>query len=183
MGSQRGRTARCGLLKPSARLGVFQAWDVTEYALPTSNSEPSGITVGPDGALWFTESGMSKIGRITTAGDITEYPRPSTGGAGGITAGPDGALWFTEYLGDKIGRITTAGYITEYPVPTAFAWPAGIAAGPDGALWFAESNKSKIGRITTAGDITEYAVPQRYRPRWNHGGAGRRTVVYSRQRL
>src|ERR1022692_376814 len=69
------------------------------------------------------------------------------------------------------------------PVPTAFAWPAGIAAGPDGALWFAEFNKSKIGRITTAGDITEYAVPQRYRPRWNHGGAGRRTVVYSRQRL
>jgi streptogramin lyase len=33
-----------------------------------------GITTGPDGALWFTEQNASKIGRITTAGVITEFP-------------------------------------------------------------------------------------------------------------
>src|ERR1039457_940406 len=67
---------------------------------------------GRDGALWFTEFNSNQIGRITTAGYVTEYPIPTAGSWPiGIVAGPDGALWFTEQLGDKIGRITTAGYI------------------------------------------------------------------------
>ena len=32
-----------------------------------------GIVTGPDGALWFTEYNDDKIGRITTAGGITEF--------------------------------------------------------------------------------------------------------------
>jgi virginiamycin B lyase len=91
------------------------------YAVPTANAGTYGITLGPDGALWFTESGFSsnKIGRITTAEVISsEYPVPTANsGLSGITLGPDGALWFTENVGSKIRRITTAGLITEYPVP------------------------------------------------------------------
>ncbi len=34
------------------------------------------ITTGPDGALWFTEL-IDQIGRITTAGVITEFPIPT----------------------------------------------------------------------------------------------------------
>jgi virginiamycin B lyase len=67
-----------------------------------------GITAGPDGALWFTESASGKIGRITTGGQIQEFSLPSVSTHPlGITAGPDGALWFTEESSDKIGRITT----------------------------------------------------------------------------
>ena len=70
---------------------------VTEFPLPTAVSQPAGITVGPDGALWFTEENGHKIGRITTAGHITEYPIPTVPSAPSeITTGPDGALWFTE---------------------------------------------------------------------------------------
>jgi hypothetical protein len=29
---------------------------ITEYPIPTPDSGPNGITAGPDGALWFTES-------------------------------------------------------------------------------------------------------------------------------
>jgi virginiamycin B lyase len=120
------------------------------------NSSPFGITAGPDGALWFTESVGNKIGRITTSGEITEYPVPTAdSGPYGITAGPDGALWFAENNGShKIGRITTSGEITEY---LAFGTPEGITAGPDGALWFTSGNK--IGRITTSGEVTKYRVP------------------------
>ena len=65
---------------------------------PADAGQPAfGITVGPDGALWFTEENGDKIGRITTAGDITEYPIPTVPAAPSeITTGPDGALWFTE---------------------------------------------------------------------------------------
>jgi hypothetical protein len=72
--------------------------------LPTASSGPTGITTGPDGALWFTER-AGKIGRITTAGVITEFPVPTASSSpNGITAGPDGGLWFTETAGNNIGR-------------------------------------------------------------------------------
>src|SRR5258708_2383504 len=48
-----------------------------EFNIPTTDSVPTGITVGPDGALWFTEEFKNKIGRITTDGVITEYPIPT----------------------------------------------------------------------------------------------------------
>ena len=131
-----------------------------KYPLPTVDAVPFEITIGPDGALWFTEFVGNKIGRITTSGVITEYPIPTQGSQPyGITAGPDGALWFTEYGGDNIGRITTGGVITEYPIPTQGSQPYGITAGPDGALWFTEIVSHNIGRITTEGVITEYLLP------------------------
>jgi len=133
--------------------GVAQS--ITEYPVPTANGGPYGITVGPDGALWFTEGTGNKIGRITTAGAITEYPLPTANsGPNGITTGSDGALWFTESQGNKIGRLTTLGAFTEYPI-TGNSAPIGITAGPDGALWFTQ-NFGTIGRITTAGAITEF---------------------------
>ncbi len=48
---------------------------ITEFPIPTPNTQPLGITRGPDGALWFTE--IAQIGRITTAGVVTEYPTPT----------------------------------------------------------------------------------------------------------
>ncbi len=132
---------------------------------------PTGITSGPDGNLWFTEAAGDKIGRITPAGHIQEFPLPTyCGYAGpedgcylnGITPGPDGNLWFTESSGNKIGRITPAGHIQEFPLPTYcgdYCGPAGIAPGPDGALWFTESAGNQIGRITPAGRIQEFPLP------------------------
>ena len=46
---------------------ITPAGDLTEFFL-TPNSSPEGITVGPNGRLWFTEPGWDRIGRITPAG-------------------------------------------------------------------------------------------------------------------
>jgi streptogramin lyase len=133
---------------------------ITEHPLPTAESAPQGITVGPDGNLWFTETQGNRIGRITTGGAITEFALPNVGSSPeGITAGPDGNLWFTEGPGNRIGRITTGGAITEFPMPHASSGPAGIAAGPDGNLWFTEFGGNRVGKITTAGVITEFGLP------------------------
>jgi streptogramin lyase len=134
---------------------------ITEFAIPTANSQPVGITAGPDGALWFTELGGNQIGRITTTGMITEFSIPTASSQPvGITAGPDGALWFAEQSGNKIGRITTTGTIAEFPVVTSASRPNFIVAGLDGALWFTENLGNKIGRITTGGTvIAEFAIP------------------------
>ncbi len=122
-----------------------------------------GIAAGADGNLWFT--GTGKIGRITTAGVITQFSLPSPASSlGEIAAGPDDNLWFTEGSDNKIGRITTAGAVTEFTIPTNGSYPYGIAAGPDGNLWFTESNVNsvnstgKIGRMTMSGVFSEFAL-------------------------
>jgi virginiamycin B lyase len=139
---------------------------IAEYDVPTFNSELEGITTGPDDALWFTEYGSGKVGRLTTSGTLTEYSLHIHGqydsdGPAGITTGPDGALWFTESCPGWIGRITTSGTLTEYSLPLindVSGGPNGITVGPDGALWFAQA-QGEIGRITTTGAITDYSVP------------------------
>ena len=148
---------------------------INEYPTPTQPSFPAGITTGPDGALWFTEQSANpstsdfQIGRITTAGAITEYPIPPVTIAGspsypepqGIASGSDGALWFTGLNTSTIGRIDTSGAVTEYSIPSG-GNPQWIAAGPDGALWFTEqafgTAPPAIGRIATDGSITEYPI-------------------------
>ncbi len=81
------------------------------YKIPSAGSEARYITVGSDGNLWFTEGRAfftpnpdpdtggtfhSNIGRITPAGNITEF-RFECGGCtpDDIVSGPDGALYFT----------------------------------------------------------------------------------------
>jgi len=117
---------------------IADAQNVTEFPIPSpaSGDQPiAGVAAGSDGALWFTEPGANKIGRITTAGTITEYAIPTSRSVPvGIAAGSDGALWFAEGIGNKIRRVTTAGTFTEYVIPTSPGTPIGIAAGPDGAL-------------------------------------------------
>jgi streptogramin lyase len=131
----------------------------TEFPIPTADSQPVGITCGPDGNLWFAE--LHAIGRITPAGVVTEFTRGLSPDSlpFEITAGPDGNLWFTEQGTEQIGRVTPAGVISEFVIPQAVgqvpATVAGITAGPDGNLWFTEQIGA-IGRITPAGVVTVF---------------------------
>src|SRR5436853_7729113 len=81
----------------------------THFAIKTKNSQPAGITTGPDGHLWFTEFTSGRIARVNTAGKIDEWPL-STDRAGpfDITTGPDGNLWFTECSANQVGRTPPA---------------------------------------------------------------------------
>lgn len=136
------------------------AGTITEYALPTADSLPLSIALGPDGNLWFAERDGNKIGRVAPDGTVTEFLVPTPGSSPwGVAVGSDGNVWFTERAGDKIGRITPAGTITEFPLPRTGQAPAGIAAGPDGNVWFTEHLGNRIGRITMSGVITEFMVP------------------------
>ena len=122
---------------------------IKDFPVLTANSNPYGITRGPDNALWFTEINSNKIGRITLHGKVTEFPTPTQNSSPlGIVTGPDNALWFTEQSGNKVGRITSRGQVVEFLVPTAQAAPTYITRGPNNTLWFTEQSASKIGRVT-----------------------------------
>src|ERR1700691_3458636 len=133
---------------------------ITEYPIPTGESQPTAIAPGPDGAMWFTEAAGDKIGRIDSTGKITEYTLPTADAEpNGIVTGADGNLWFTETHANKIGKLVpSTGAITEYSIPTASSQPTGIALGAEGDVWFTEYATSKLARITPSGTVTEYTT-------------------------
>jgi streptogramin lyase len=135
---------------------------ITSYANAGVNG-PRGVTLGPDGNLWFTSYINGAIGRITPAGAISTYTNATISGPLSIAAGPDGALWFTNTVGNSIGRITTTGTVSTYTA-AGVVTPEGITAGPDGNLWFTSRGNSSIGRITTGGTITTYTSPDIFLP-------------------
>ena len=87
--------------------------EFVEYDVPTPRSIPGGIVVGPDGYLWFIESIGNNLGRISTDGQITEFPIPTPSAnlprQAFVGIGPDGMVWFTESAANKLGRITPVG--------------------------------------------------------------------------
>jgi len=143
---------------------VGNAGTVTTFAAPGS---PTGITIGADNALYFTETNGDAIGRMDFSGNLTnQYPVPTKNNLpGGITAGPNGSIWFTESgclvkgptdcVTGKVG-VLSSGAITEFDVQSD---PVSIVLGDDGNLWFTASFANKIGRITPAGAVTLFAVP------------------------
>ena len=136
------------------------ALSITRFGI-TTGSAPWGITSGPDGNLWFTESGLDRVARMTPAGAVTHFSAGITPGSGptGIVAGRDGNLWFTEPGIDRVARITPFGAVTEFSAGiTPGSAPGEITSGPDGNLWFTEPDAERIGRITTAGSVTEFPI-------------------------
>ncbi|HEX5821338.1 MAG TPA: hypothetical protein VFY30_06195 [Solirubrobacterales bacterium] len=129
----------------------------TEFLpLPTTNSQPYLIALGPDGNMWFTEFGANKIGRfappanLSTGLSIQEFTLPSGSQPQGIAAGPDGSMWIAATGRGSILRMNMAGEVTgEYPTSAS---PNGIAPGSDGNLWFTTYQSDLIGRITSGLD-------------------------------
>jgi streptogramin lyase len=104
----------------NGKLGkVTPAGVVTEYSSFSGDRLPATFFTGPDGNLWFTETG-DQIGKITQTGEIKESPIPVAGsGLRSITTGPDGNLWFLDDSVNKIGKlklstvpVTIGGYMS-----------------------------------------------------------------------
>src|SRR5262249_30300889 len=127
---------------------------ITEWAVPGTSNNPRGITAGPDGALWFTETGSKKAGRLTTSGTFTQYALNSSAEPREIAVGADGALWISESGANKIGRIATDGTYTEIAIPTASAGPLGVALGSDNRIWFTENGAVRIGAINQSTSLS-----------------------------
>jgi virginiamycin B lyase len=133
-------TAVTSLASPAA--GLAATGDVKEFPLSTANSQPFGITKGPDGNVWFAEKGAGTpkpIGRIASDGTITEFPTAAGSTPYDITVGPDGNLWFTDQGLNQVGRITPSGNYTGFG-GLGLVTPRGIATGPDGHIYVVDAN-------------------------------------------
>jgi streptogramin lyase len=135
---------------------------INEYPIPTPNSGPNFMTLGPDGNMWFDEENGGIIGRITPAGTISEFAVPDPSPQGPI-AGPDGNIWFPELTLNMIAVVTPAGtLIHQFPIPT-IANNYYLTLAPDGNIWFADYDRAYISQIITQGPamgtITQFPIP------------------------
>jgi virginiamycin B lyase len=162
----------------SAKIGKITTNGViTEYPVTVpARAQLNAIAAGPDGNLWFTVEDLDfstqyqveHIGKITTAGAITEYPGPSYSvHLQGITAGADSNLWFTQSNG-YIGKITTAGTATQYGVP--LQPNLGVITPGPGGLWYSAQGLADtgagaygdVGFIDMSGKVTHFEFSQHY---------------------
>jgi virginiamycin B lyase len=119
----------------------------------------TGIAAGSDGALWVIQEGKPEIVRVSTTGQFSSFPLPTSSAAPtSIAAGPDGALWFTETASDWIGRITTTGAVSQFPLP-AGSEATKVIAGSGGDLWVAAPGTDSIDRVeATGGAVTSFPI-------------------------
>ena len=139
---------------PHSTLFRFASDMTLTKTIPLQNARIAYMTTGKDGNLWFTDYVNNAVGKVTLAGQATEFPLPNKSATPfKIASGDDGALWFTENTASKIGRVTTAGDITEYSTPTANSGPDAIVPGAAGqhTLWFVESGSqptvNNLGKV------------------------------------
>ena len=150
----------CVLVAAIALVGaVPAAAEIREFSAGLSaGAKPNGIALGPDGAMWFTEYGTSKIGRIGPDGTIGEYPPsattqlPGDADVSALVDGPDGNIWYSEYGTGMVGELSasTGQLVGQYPVGPTTSDPEGIAVGPDGNLWVALRGDRALARIVTS---------------------------------
>ena len=130
--------------------GSITSIDPTTHAIvqhPVTYT-PTQLTVGPDGDLWFGESGYlpnvgqkSFVGQFNPAtGALVSETQVNVAPVDALTTGPDGLVWFT--AGRAIGEIdpaTKAVALDPTPnAPTINYNPYGavaITTGPDHNLW------------------------------------------------
>jgi streptogramin lyase len=138
-----------------------------QFRVPTADTEPSSITNGSDDNRWFVEGNLDSvlespaIGRITPAGDITEFPvNCSFCSLSDIVQGPEGILYFTSNEA-ILGRITTSGeFLAPIPMPETDVLAGDLAVhGND--IWITDFNNDSLWRYNVAtGQFTQFPVPE-----------------------
>ncbi|MBI5799295.1 MAG: hypothetical protein HZA92_01030 [Verrucomicrobia bacterium] len=145
---------------------------------------PTGLALGPDGALYVSDTGNHTIRRVTTNGLVTTL----AGSAGtadyidgpatsarfnqplGLVVAPDGTVFVADSGNHLIRVIATNGTVSVLAgnpetfgsadgtgTNAFFNNPVGLALAPDGSLFVSDANNFTLRRVTAAGVVTTIA--------------------------
>jgi virginiamycin B lyase len=133
---------------------------MTRFPIPgrARTKPPAAIAAGPGGDVWFTDPAFGRVGRVTPAGRITEYPVRLDPQALAPALGDK--LWIAGSGG--VGTIDTAGKVQVLRAGGFQGFAIGsngsAAADPEGDLWFIGS-ATRILRVTPSGQLTVIRGP------------------------
>lgn len=70
--------------------------------------DPTSLTIGSDGAIWFADPFFTSLVRVGTAGDIALFAEPSGEQVLDVVAASDGRLWYSRTGSDRLGTYDPA---------------------------------------------------------------------------
>lgn len=148
-------------------------------------NQPSGIAVGADGTLYFSDANSHRIrqlknGVVSTLAGGTPGAADGTGTSAqflnphGIALGSDGALYVADSGNNCIRRVTASGIVSTWAGTCAswnaglvngatnsakFRTPQGIAISSSGVIYIADSGNNAIRKISGGSVSTVAASP------------------------
>jgi DNA-binding beta-propeller fold protein YncE len=145
---------------------------------------PTGLALGPDGALYVSDTGNHTLRRVTTNGVVTTVAG-SAGNADyadgpataarfnqplGLAITPDGTVFVADSGNHLIRVLATNGTVSVLAgnpetfgsangrgTNAFFNSPVGLALASDGSLFVSDANNFTIRRVTAAGIVTTIA--------------------------
>jgi len=96
---------------------------VTPTGVPTWYSlekaaGPTYIRLGPNGAMWFVEAGLDKVGRISADGTISEFSgSPLLGDLNALGFDANGNMWIAGTNSHYVARMRQNGDLTVIDLP------------------------------------------------------------------
>jgi streptogramin lyase len=146
---------------------------VTTFSLPSPERWPNGITVTPDGSVWFGEEAVPALAHFfATNGTLVEYAFPGAYQTNSSKAYDcadktdiwgvalwDGRVWATDSAQDRlVGLSPTNDTFKVVTLAASDSAPYTLTPGPDGALWFTQIRSGQIGTLFANGTVAEHSV-------------------------
>jgi streptogramin lyase len=147
---------------------------VTEFALPPPLRAPNGVTVAPDGSVWFGEQSVAGVAHLYPGNrTLVEYAWPFNYEAPPAPAGFcgnksdifgvtlwDGKVWASDTSGNQLVALDpSTGQFSTVKIPTNTSYPYALTPGPNNTLWIGELFVGQIGELSANGTLRQYSLP------------------------
>jgi sugar lactone lactonase YvrE len=119
---------------------------------------PNGLTVGPDGALYYSDFSGGRVMRVeATGGSPTQVTTSGVRGANGVAFDGDGTLLVCSYQTGTLFRLTLSAGVesARATVATSLGAPDGVAVDANGDLWVTDNSAGRVLRVNAATGASE----------------------------
>jgi virginiamycin B lyase len=131
----------------TAGTGKIGPVKVTYFDLADNPVAPDAVTIGPDGAPWYSRAG--ELVRVASDDSVSKVPMPSGAGFAPALVAARGSLWLANWEPNQgVVRVDpTTGEGTLFSIPSPLARPTAITADRHGDIWVTGGDQPVVGRF------------------------------------